>query len=470
MTSNQLFQVLRAYATHSTSRILLGLWLFFHGCIWVAGFLGQVQGDQQLPTMLTVMLLVSNLILGRMLSGMLQWQFANLQARLAPNYAGSHLVVAGGIAGAAIATEAVLVSAWTGPTGLLAQLSLSVLAISIGAWTTYSSSPLGSLLYVTAIFAPVIAQTYVAAAMEVLTDRPLVSLGIGGVGLLTLAALGVRLRTFREDMREGPQELALDRDLTSRTDDHSRRRREAQVIARSRTTGWLRDAQFRLVLRRSAGTHPWRRLLLRQAASGFSCVSAMTMVFSYILFVLLFQSLRGRSTGGDNGFVLIFGPLLTTLIMQAVSWDQYWPNLARESLRPVSRKDFIGDLARSMALDMAGAAAAHCALLVVWLKLFSPQGAVHGLLLPWLALTVVQYVLAYCLMLWLLTFRSLWALLLGFAAACGIPTVLVVSALSLTEHNLWSPLGLAVAIIVTALGSVLLYQSAFRRWCYAELD
>ena len=87
-----------------------------------------------------------------------------------------------------------------------------------------------------------------------------------------------------------------------------------------------------------------------------------------------------------------------------------------------------------------------------WLKFLSPQGAAHDLLLPWLALTVVQYVVAYCLMLLLLTFRSLGALTLGFAAACGIPTVLVVSALSLTKHNLWSPLGLAVAIVVTGTG------------------
>ena len=187
----------------------------------------------------------------------------------------------------------------------------------------------------------------------------------GAWGLLAMAAFGVRLRTSREDMRECPEELALDLDLTSRTDEHRRRRREAQVIARSRRTGWLRDVQFRLVLRRNAGTPPWRRLLLRQVASGFSCVSAMAMVFSYILFVLLFGFWRGSSTGGDNGFVLIFGPLLMTLIMQAVSWDQYWPNLARESLRPVGRRDFIRDLARSMAFDMAGAAAAHCALLVV---------------------------------------------------------------------------------------------------------
>ena len=88
MTANQLFQVLRAYATHSSSRILLGLWLFLHGCIWVVGFLGQVQEKQQLPSFTVAMLLVSNLMLGRVLSGMLQRQFANPQARLAPGHAG----------------------------------------------------------------------------------------------------------------------------------------------------------------------------------------------------------------------------------------------------------------------------------------------------------------------------------------------------------------------------------------------
>ena len=79
----------------------------------------------------------------------------------------------------------------------------------------------------------------------------------------------------------------------------------------------------------------------------------MTTVFAYFLFVLVFQSWRERSVDGGAVFFLSFFPLLVTLIMQAVSWDQCWPYLARESLRPVGRKDFIGDLARSMAFDMA---------------------------------------------------------------------------------------------------------------------
>ena len=84
--------------------------------------------------------------------------------------------------GAAIAIEAVLISAWVGPSGLFAQVNLSVLAISVGAWTAYSSSALGSLLGVAVILAPTIAPTCVEAGMEVLVTRPLESLGVGGLG------------------------------------------------------------------------------------------------------------------------------------------------------------------------------------------------------------------------------------------------------------------------------------------------
>ncbi len=470
MTYSQLCQVLRMYTAHSNSRVMVMLWLLLHVCFWVAGFLGQVQGRQQLPPMMIALLLVSNLMLARMLSGMLELQFANLQARLAPAYAGAHLVVAGGIAGTAIAIEAVLVSAWMGPTGLLAQISLSVLAIGGGVWIAYSRSTLGSGLYTAAICVSFVAPTYVEAVVLTLGERPVASLGIACIGLAAMAALGTRLWMFREEVPEYPRQLAIDRDLTSWIDDRSRQRFEAQVIARSWTRGWLRDVQFRLVLRGSTATSPWRRLLLRQVVNGFPCLSAMAMVFVYILFIFLFQSWRGRSFGGDNGFLLSFFPLLMALIVQVVSWDRCWPYLARELLRPVGRKDFIGDLARFMAFDMAGAAAVHCAMLVVWLKLLSPLGTAEGLLLPWLVLTMAQYAVAYCLMFWLLTSRNVWGLILGFAAACLIPTVMVHLGLSLAEHNQWSPLGLAAAIIVTILAMASLYHIAFRRWCCADLD
>ncbi len=469
MTYNQLCQVLRAYATHSNNQLTAFLWLWMHVCMFGMELLGHEPGKQQLEPMIIAILLVSNLMMGRMLSGMLTLQFATPQARLAPGYAEPHLVVAGGIAGAAIAIEVALLSPWTGSGGLLAQVSLSVLAIGGGVWIAYSRSALGSFLGFAVFLAPAFAPTYAEAVMEALTDRPLLSLGIGCVGLSAMAALAVRLWTFREETPEYPRQMAVDRDLTSRADDCSRQRREAEAIARSWTRGWLRDVQFRLVLRGTTAASPWRRLLLRQLAQGFSSLSMTVTVFAFFFFMLLFQSWSGISGDGVNVFFLSFLPLLMTLVMQVVSWDRCWPHLARESLRPVGRKDFIGDLARSMAFDMTGAAAAHCALLVVWLKFLSPQGAPHGLLLPWLALTMAQYVVAYCLMLWLLTFRSFWGLTLGFAAACGIPTTLVIKALSFTEHNLWSPLGLATATIATALGSALLYQTAFRRWCRVEL-
>jgi len=149
-------------------------------------------------------------------------------------------------------------------------------------------------------------------------------------------------------------------------------------------------------------------------------------------------------------------------------WLRRWPYLAPESLWPLGRRDFVRDLARSLASDMAPAAGAHCAIIIVWLELCSPQGLL-GELPPWLALTMAQYAVAYCLMFWLVSFRRLWVLLLGSLAVSVISGALVIAALA-ADERFWSPVNLALAIFVTALAVAVVYRLAFRRWCHVDLD
>ena len=109
-------------------------------------------------------------------------------------------------------------------------------------------------------------------------------------------------------------------------------------------------------------------------------------------------------------------------------------------------------------------------MIFIWLKLVFPQLAPPGLLLPWLALTLVQYLVAYCLMFWLVSFRRPFVLILVLTLTNGISAALVMAALFFAAEGFWSPVNVAAAIVATALAVALLHQLAFRRWCRIDLD
>ena len=460
MTANQLRQVLRTYTTHWLCWVTVLLWLVLHVQLPSA--------SEKALDYIVWMSLMANLTLGMGIGLMLKLQFANPRARLLPGFRVAHLVAAGAIVGAAIAIEAVLVLAGGGAVAQLPLLSLTLLAIVASAWIAYLMFSVGFLLLMPLVFAPILAPQLFAGLIQSLNDNPIVSAGMACAGLAALAALGVRLWTLSEEMPEYSHQIPAVWDFTSRAGNRNRRRLEALAIARSGTQGRSLDLQFRLVLRGNTATGPLRRLLFRQLAGGFSSLSVMTGVFAVVLILLWLQSWSQQPTDPGEVFFLSFFPVKLVLSMVGGLWLRRWPYLAAESLWPLGRRDFVRDLARSMACDMAPAAGAHCAIIIVWLKLCSPQGPL-GELLPWLALTMAQYVVAYCLMFRLVSIRRLWVLVLGILAVSGLSSALVIAAL-FADERFWSPVNVALAIIGTALVVALLYRRAFRRWCHVDLD
>ncbi|MCX7427941.1 MAG: hypothetical protein NTW96_20225 [Planctomycetia bacterium] len=464
MRANQLRQVLRTYAKQWLCWVIVASWL---GTQFTLLTWPSLRPAERLShAMMTP--LMGDLFLGIVMGAMLKLQFANPRARLLPGFAAAHLVVGGVIIGVAVAIKAALVSTWAGAGAQLALLSLTLVAIVAAVWIGYWMSVAGSYLLIVLIFAAVFAPQYGAGLIQVLSDRPIVSVGIMCVGLAALAALGARLRTLHEEMSEYSRQVPMRWDLASRAGNRDRRRWEAQVIARSPTQGWLRDAEFRLVLRDGAPMSTLRRLLLRQLAGGFSSLHVMPVLFTTMLFVVWFQSWSQESVDAGKVLVLSFFPMQMALGIVGGWWLRCWPYFAHESLRPLGRRDFVSDVAISRACDTAAAAGMHCAMLVVWLGFFSAQGP-HGLLLRWVVLTMAQYVVGYCVMYWLVSFRRFWVLVLGTSGASFVSAALVTAAL-FTNGGFWPPGSLALAIIATALAVASLYRLAFRRWCRIDLD
>ena len=459
MTANQLRQVLRTY--EESFWLFMLPWLLMHALLFCWS-----SAPERLPDLLWLTQM-SGMGLGAIMGVTLKLQFSNSGARLLPDFRAAHLIVAGAIVGAATAIEAVIILT-AGAAALLILVSLTLLTVAVFAWLNYWMSPMSSVcscLIVVSICAIPLARPNIAGPLHALNDSPIVSLGIACAGLAAMAALGARLWMLSEEMPEYSRRMPGRLDFTSRTDNRKWRRWEAQVISRSGIQGWLRDVQFRLVLRPNMAMGPLRRLLLRQLAGGFSGLALMTVGFVSMLSLLLFQAWLRKPLDASSVFILSFIPQHIVFCMLSSIWLRRWPFLARESLWPLGRREFVRDSARSMACDIAGPAAVHCAMIVIWLKLICPQVAPPGLLLPWLSLTIAQYMVAYCLMFWLVSFRRYLVLVLVLAEANAVSATLVIAALFFSGRGFWSPASVSAAIIATAFGVALLYQAAFRRWC-----
>ncbi len=469
MTVNQLRQVARTYTTQWSCWVTAFFWLLMHGMLLgsVARRWTEVPVAEQLRDIMGPPLMAS-LWLGLMIGMMLKLQFANPRARLLPGFGAAHFFVAAAIVSVATAIEAFLVPVWAGTAALLAVLSVTFLAIVGTVWIAYLMRPIGFYLLIVLILVHSFARQYVTGLIQVLIDDPTVSLGIACVGLAALAALGVRLWMLCEEMPEYSRQSSVRWDFTSRAGSRRLRRLEAQAITRGGLQAWVLDTPFGLVLRGNSAAGTWRRLLFRQLAGGFSSLSAMISVFAVVACVLWIQSWSQPATEAGEVVFLSFMPVQLVLSMVGGMWLRCWPFLARESLWPVGRRDFVRDLARSLACDLAPAAAVHCAMIVVCLELFSPQGALPGHHLRWIGLTAAQYAVAYCLLFWLISTRRFWVLLVGTLSISILSSALVIAGL-FAARAFWSPVIVAAAFVVIALGVGLLYRVAFRRWCYVDL-
>jgi hypothetical protein len=144
------------------------------------------------------------------------------------------------------------------------------------------------------------------------------------------------------------------------------------------------------------------------------------------------------------------------------------PYLARESLYPVRRADLVGSICLSVAWDTAILAVGHCAGLGAGLALFGGERALAALIVPYLALTLVQYVVLYCAVLWLGTLGRVSASILGLAAVCALSSASAAAILCF-GGSFRSPENVMTLTIVAVATVLLPFFAALRRWCRVEL-
>ena len=373
--------------------------------------------------------------------GALNAQFAHPRARMLPGFAAAHLLVAGAIVVAAIAVQSVCASAWATPGIQPATVGPGLVAVAAGAWMACSlnAAKVFSLLGISLCVSLFLSRPLGEIARAI-SDNRVVAAGLGCVGLAALAALGARLAGLH-----GADAV-----------------RQAPILAR-----W-RDYQFRLFF----GERTTRRrgpLLLRQLAGGFSALTVTLIVAPMLFVVPLWQTATGVELHrGDYIFWLSLLPMLIVLGgFLCVLWSTV-PLLATESLRPTGRREFIRNLFRSSACDLAAPAMAHCAVATVYWTLMPPQRSPFGLLPAWLILTAATYAFSYGTLLWLASFRRLFVVMLGSWVICGL-SALFIHTVMFVESDLRSPLSLTLVVVGAGVAAVVMYGVAFRRWCRVDL-
>jgi hypothetical protein len=460
--ASRLRAAFRTYASRRVFWIVAGIWLGFHGVMSVAR-----GGPEEIPAFLC-----ANVAVGVFLGIQVKGQFANARARLLPHFATVHLLAAGAIvAGTVLLDACLLARTHTVSAPAVAALALAVIAGT--GWSSCQMDPVSSWLLTLLIISGCAAPQYFAGPIQagLSGQHPIVSVGLAIFGLAILVILAVRLRGLHEEMPEYPRRIPDSTwDFTSRGAQRDRRRFEAEVIARAKTAGRWYDLRHRLLLRWAGSTSgPLRRLLLRQLAGGspgvFLALAQVGLVFYFLWFT---HRAPGDSIGTPVVFLLSCFPVMMAMGILGGVGLRRWPYLARESLYPLGRADFVRDLIVNGACDTGIVAMGHCAGIVAGLSLLQLRAPVTEFLVPFLLLIVAQYVVVGFLTLWFVSFRRFWVFVFGAELASALSAGLVVAAL-LAGEAFWSPARIAVAIVLTAITVAGLYRLTYRRWCQLEL-
>lgn len=463
--ASRLRAVFRTYTTRRSVWLLLGFWLLMHLAVSVGGHVSKSSGGN-LP-----LSLFANAVIGVMLGLQVKIQFADPRARLLPNFAGVHLLVAGAIVAGAVSLDACLVT-WVYPVSGPAVAALPLAVIGGAAWCLCRQDTVSSWLFALLIIAGCAAPQFVAGPIQQVLSGgyPVLSAGLACFGIAVLVVLAVRLRGLHEEMPEYSRRVPESAwDFTSRGAQRDRRRFEAEVIARATTAGRWYDLRFRLLLHWASVSGPWRRLLLRQLAGGFSGIFFFLVEMAIVFYLLWLRHWPpGASPRMDSIFLLSFFPMMMAMSIVGGVRMRQRPYLAHESLYPLDRAEFVRDLMREGACQTGIAAAGHCAGIVAGFALFGVSGPVTAFVMPFLLLVVAQYAVMGCVMLWLASFRSFWGFVLGIELASMASAVPVLAAFYAGEA-FWSPARAAMAIALTVIAVVVLYRITFRRWCQLDL-
>ena len=399
----------------------------------------------------------------------LKQQFANPRARLMPGFAGPHLVVSMLIFVATV-VWAVLPAIGVASISLLGfsaiTLHLGALALRLGC----SPDPIGTAVLFATIGLPMTSVGR-ALAVEIATGaEPLLAIALISAHVASLVLLLNHLVKLDEDDPDYSKVQAFNVwDLRAST----QRNFQRNV---SLSNNWMLNliagsAAARLERATSApATTPSQRATLFGLGDNWPSPIWMNQIMIGLMEVVLLLTGGRDSIQTSQGFrTAMFMPMFISLSLvlgQWMPWMQRWARLGYESLRPVSRREWVWENGLAIAKTVALNQALAILMQVLIVAFLLPQFLTDSVLWEALIWFTGCQVLVFGIYAWLTSYGSI-LLMSGVMGGCSVVLFapLGISAI----QSAWTiPLMVCLSLVVSLIG-VWMSRLAFKRWCQMDL-
>lgn len=251
----------------------------------------------------------------------------------------------------------------------------------------------------------------------------------------------------------------------------SQRSKQLQWKKNNRLFFWLIDHGITGLKYRGAST--WNMVHLWRQGNSFRPLAALTFFVLVAFFGLLFQGMRWYLTGEElfphNRIplsVIFGGPCGMAILLPAITWWQRRKSLEVESMRPVSRKNFVKQLYLSLALDHWLAV-----ICLIGLSLFDAPRGVTEVLGMFLLFGIAAPLWLIGMSSSVLAFKRSWVIVFNMIVLMVLPIAFFASIVVFNNSN---PVGgpedvqlliqMGLAAITAAIGlNVLMYFTVLKR-------
>jgi hypothetical protein len=439
---------------------------------WIAGLL--VFGTPSSVAQMS-MLLMGGLVaawIGAMIAAHAKEQLADPRAALTPNFRQPHLVVSAIMFLVfAVALPLALAAAqepmdwgliW--PPGYVAMV---LVITSLLAWMGHLQSP---KMFIVMVF--IISPVCFAKGRAVLNDvvhgsAPGLEYTLLAVAIASLVALWWRLGLMHAEMPEYSRTMGPGLRLRVQMTGDPVFRRENAAGA-GPLESWIRHNNRLYNIDNISAAGFWQRVRLWLVFIGLGRMPIFVALSLGLWCFVLPQIAGGRLDKASAVVLPITISLMVPGAMVAAVWPRRWYVIAGESLRPVSRRQFVREQGAAMALEMAMTWLAITIVTFAGGLLLSPSNILASSLWRALPMLAAGQVITFSVIVWVLRYRNGWMVVVPMFVAMVVSSCVLVLGGVLAQLQTSGPM-LFAAVAVALLGAGISFD-AYRRWLTTEFD
>jgi hypothetical protein len=173
-----------------------------------------------------------------------------------------------------------------------------------------------------------------------------------------------------------------------------------------------------------------------------------------------------NSFGSRGGLVYLFVFLTTMPILTIPQWLRQWRYLEMESLRPIERSRFLGELGLAIVFDVALVWAMLAAAIVIWVMLLK-RGTMEGINVAIaLCQSALMQIFLLAGVLWLMRLRS-GGLIVAATVLIALPLIVLMD-IALLDFYRYREIALLSSLVLAGVGAMIAVD-ARGRWVLTEM-